>query len=92
MNAQFELVFAGSYEYEKKDKETKKPTGVMSRCITLLEFNKEKQIYSAMSFYIDNCTIDFSKLQLLKPCLAILDISMSSDFKKLVDIQPISSK
>ena len=92
MNAQFELVYAGSYEYEKKDKETKQPTGVKARCITLLEFNKEKQIYSSMTFYIDNCTIDFSKLQLLRPCLATLDISMSSDFKKLVDIQPILSK
>ena len=89
MVSQFELVYAGSYEYEKKDKETKKPTGVKARAITLLEFNQEKQIYTSMQFYIDNCTIDFSKLELLKPCLALIDISMSSDFKKLVDIKPI---
>lgn len=85
----FNLIYCGSYVYEKKDKETKKPLGVKATSICLLEFNKEKNIYNALQFFVDDCKIDFSKLQLLKPCKVTLDISMSSGYKKLINIESI---
>lgn len=89
MVSEFNLIFAGSYVYEKKDKETKKPLGVKATAINLLEYNKEKNYYNMVNFFVDDCTIDFSKLQLLKPCKVTLDIQMSSGYKKLVDITNI---
>ena len=88
MKVKFEMIYGGKVLIEKKDKDTKKPTGEVSYMTKLIEVNNEKNVVEIVSFF-NKQDIDTSGCELLKPCVATIEMSASSDFKTLLDIKPI---
>ena len=88
MKVKFEMIYGGKVVIEKKDKETKQPTGEKTYIFKLLDIDQDKQIVDIVSFF-NKQDIDTTNLELMKPCLAEIDMSATSDFKTLVSIKPI---
>ncbi len=83
-----ELLFGGKQKYEKKDKATGKKLGIYSYMYCFLEVNQDKNFVNSKTYFSDE-SFDCSKLQLLKACKVLLDISPMSDFKKFVGVLPL---
>lgn len=88
MKVKFEMIYGGKVVIDKKDKETKQPTGEKTYMVKLLEVNQDKQTVDIVSFF-NKQDIDTTNLELMKPCVAEIEMSASSDFKTLVSIKPV---
>ena len=82
------LIYGGKLVYDKKDKKTKEKTGEKGAMIQLLEVSADKTYVNTATYSVDP-NLDVSRLEVLKPCRAKLDISATSDFKKLISIEPL---
>lgn len=88
MKVECVLLFGGKSQYDKKDKSTGKKTGEKSYIYNFLEVDSERNFVNAKSYFNDE-DLDISKLELLKPCKVVFEISPMSDFKRFVTVNPV---
>jgi len=88
MKCEFKLIYGGRLDYFVKDKKTGEKTSEKASMVQLLELDEEKNFVNVNTYSCDVNT-DTSKLIALKPCIATIDISATSNYKKLVNVRPI---
>ena len=88
MKCEFKMIYGGRLDYFVKDKKTGERTSEKASMIKLLEVDEEANMVNENLYSID-VNIDTSKFVCLKPCIATIDISATSNYKKLVNIRPI---
>lgn len=86
MIVKVELLYGGKVEFDVKDKVTKQKTGEKQYLYNLLEVDKEKNVVNSAQYFLKN-DIDTSEFQLLKPVIAEIDLSVSSNFKILINLE-----
>lgn len=82
------LIYGGKIVYDKKDKKTNTKTGEKGALIQLLEVSADKSYVNTATYGVEP-DFNVSNLEVLKPCRATLDISATSDFKKLISVEPV---
>lgn len=87
MRCDFKMIYGGRLDYQVKDKKTGQKTEQKASMVNLLELTEDKSYVNSTPFNVD-INFDTTELECLKPCIATLEISATSNFKKLVDLKP----
>ena len=91
---EIKVLFGGLMKANKRDKTTGAKLAEEYAKAIILEKDEENNIVKSNDFYIEVADYDkYSKLglELLKPCLAYIEFSATSNFSKLKDLKPINS-
>ena len=92
---QCKVIFGGLTKANKRDKTTGAKLAEEYAKVNILEIDTENNCVNMTPFYIS--VEEYEKyadreLELLKPCLATISFSVTSMYKKLVDLMPIQNK
>ena len=87
MLVKFDMLYGGKKIIDKKDKETKKPTGEKTIMVNLFAVDEKAQFVENKTCFIKE-DFDDTKLEILKPRYATFDISATSNFQTLITVEP----
>lgn len=92
---EIKVLYGGLMKANKRDKTTGAKLAEEYAKLTILEIDEENQLVKTNDFYITVEDYDKYKslnLELLKPCIACIEFSATSNFSKLKDLKKIEIK
>lgn len=92
---EIKVLFGGLMKANKRDKTTGAKLAEEYAKLTILDIDEENVLVKTNDFYItieDYEKYKALKLELLKPCIACIEFSATSNFSKLKDLKKIDIK
>lgn len=84
---EFKVIYGGCLPFYKKDQDGKR-TDKQAYMYNLLDVDEEKGFVNSTTYSSDEL-FDVRELSVLKPCVAMIEMSVGSKFTKLVGLKPI---